>query len=177
MRFTKPLPTSLLAAALVANTAPINPSNPAGHLLVVVNGAPEPSFTILSIPLINHNNGKFWSTGVQNEGSRSGGVDTALDTGGSLFILPSADAPPCQAGTANAPVVSSNVSHSYASVDNMKAVDPSTAPNLQKLSLSSSESFDSGSITRDTFQDTVSIGAFTSAISNSSSPPMVLVLL
>ena len=85
---------SMLAAILVVKAAP--PLNP--HLPVIVNPCPHPTFTTLAVPLINHNNGQFWSTAVEVEGTPSTGIDTALDTGGGQFILPSSSAPPCQNG-------------------------------------------------------------------------------
>jgi hypothetical protein len=73
------------------------------YILVValsVRAAPAPRATVQAVvvPLIFHPDGLFWSTSVQVEGSPVGGVDSALDTGGQLFFVPSSLSPPCEAG-------------------------------------------------------------------------------
>jgi hypothetical protein len=85
---------SMLAAILAVKAAPL--LNP--HLPVIVKPSSYPTCATLAVPLINHNNGQFWSTAVEVEGTPSTGIDTALDTGGGQFIIPSSSAPPCQNG-------------------------------------------------------------------------------
>lgn len=96
MKTTTPMSVfiSTLMTILAVQAGPLSNRQTAA----VVSSSPQPSFTALAIPLINHNNGQFWSTPVQVEGTPSGGIDTALDTGGGLFIIPSASAPPCLNG-------------------------------------------------------------------------------
>lgn len=80
-----PFITSVLGVACIIEAVPVRGPGIRGQ-------------TIGRIPLINHNNGEFWSTGVQVEGIPRGSIDTALDTGGGQFIVPSATTPPCEEG-------------------------------------------------------------------------------
>ncbi|KAH8820629.1 aspartic peptidase domain-containing protein [Xylogone sp. PMI_703] len=124
---TTPVLASMLGAASIAKAAPFLSS--------------RQSSSIRAIPLINHNNGQFWSTGVQVEGIPSGFVDTALDTGGGQFIVPSSTAPPCEQGNCQ-----------------RGTLDVSQLQHLEDLNIPFSESFGSGTITGGTFRDDVSMG-------------------